>query len=129
MLALEQLQLRVEATALSGGHDYSLGWLLCAAELEIPWEDLLEKPVDQGNIKGLMPLPKLAHPSWISTNFGYVRDLDTYQERTQKLKDRGKPPPPRPAVQQQQQQQQQPSPNDPANPGGKPHSGWTPKKK
>ena len=122
---LAEMMMFVEATALSGGHDYSLGWLLCAAELEIPWESLLEKPVDQGNIKGLMPLPKMAHPNWVSTNFGYVQDLDGFQERTAKLKARAHQPAPRNQQQQQQTQQQQ-IPPDPAT---HPPSGWHPKKK
>jgi len=79
------MMLFVEATALGGGMDYTMGWLL-TAEQDLPWENLLDGPRGEANLKGLPAMPKLAHPAWLSTQIGFTSDLDKYQERLEKVK-------------------------------------------
>jgi len=75
----------VETTALQGGSEYTLSWLLMN-QREIPWEDLQRTPAASS---GLPLMPRLAPATWVSAQLAYVRDLEQYNERAKKLRGAG----------------------------------------
>ena len=73
----------IEQAAIDSGK-YQLAWLLTTHQ-EPPWHLL----VKQKWAPGLQPFSRLCHPSWVSANLAFLKDLDFVESRKAQI---GKPP-------------------------------------